>query len=214
MLGGLAAAASTHAGTIVFDFGSAHDAIGSSHTYTVGGLSIIATGYDNTGALTGLFGKHNGGDEIGLGLVNDPTHDDEIHYGKGFIQLDVRDLIGKVRPGSTFFATNSTTHGEEWGVFGSNQSDHYGSTPLLTGGIETLQALPGFGQYKYYDFVELNQTPKQGDNFLIHSLQTSAAPEPAAWATMLLGFSALGGLMRHRRSMRALVAARTPFKRC
>jgi hypothetical protein len=199
----VAAGASAHA-AITFDFGSAHGALGPTHTYTVGGLSIVATGYDNTGALTGLFGKHAGGDEVGLGLVNDPTHDDEIAFGKGFVQLDVRNLIGRVRPGTTSFITNSTTNGEKWGVFGSNTAGSYTGAALITGGNEASHFLPSFGLFRYYDFVEINHTAGQGDNFLIHSLQTSATPEPATWTMLIFGLCAVGGMARRRGSPRAV----------
>ena len=41
-----------------------------------------------------LFGKNLGTDEVGLGLSNDPSGDDEITNGS-FIQLDITNVPGK-----------------------------------------------------------------------------------------------------------------------
>jgi hypothetical protein len=193
-------AAPASAATIMFDFSSAHGDLGHSHTYTVDGLSVIATGYDVDGDKTDLFGKHDGGDENGLGLTNDPTKDNEIHFRSGFVQLNVSGLFGKVKPLSTFFSTNSTTNGEEWAVYGSNKAGTYSGSPLLTGTTETVKPLPDLGMFKYYDFVAVNHTPGQGDNFLLHQMTvTTGVPEPATWGMMLVGFFGLGARMRARR---------------
>ena len=58
-----------------------------------------------------------------MGLANDPSQDNEIYYGKGFVQLDVSALWGLVS-GITF-TTNSTTDGEQWSIFGSMVSGSY-----------------------------------------------------------------------------------------
>ena len=196
---GLAMAGAADAATITYDFGSATGNLGTSHTYVSSGLSIIATGYDQTGATTDFFAKNNGGDEVGIGLANDPTGENEIHLDSGFVQLDVSGLFGRADPSATYFSTNSTTGGEEWAVFGSNTAGVHGSSPLLTGTSETSHLLPGLGSYKYYDFVESNFTAGQGNNFLIHQLTTAGVPEPASWAMMLIGFGGLGATLRSRR---------------
>ncbi len=204
--------ASANAAALVFDFGSHTGNLGTSETYTVSGLSIIAKGYTPGGNATDLYGKNAGGDEIGLGLANDPSGDHEIAYGKGFVQLDVSQLLGNVLAASTFFATNSTTGTEKWAVFGSNVAGSYSGPALLTGTAETAQLLPSFGSYKYYDFVELTQSnwgnQEEGDNqngvqnFLIHDITTvTAVPEPTTWAMMILGFFGLGAMLRSRKDL-------------
>lgn len=194
----LAMATAVDATTVVYTFGSPGGNLGATHTYTVGGLSLVATGYDNLGHTTALYGKNAGGDEIGLGMANDPTGNFEIHYKKGFVQLDVSLLAGKANLHTFTFSTNSTTNGEQWGVFASNTAGSYSGGPLLTGSTESTQTLNDVLGHRYYDFVEINHTAGQGDNFLITSFGVSTVPEPAGWAMMLIGLFAIGAAARAR----------------
>lgn len=200
---GLACLAGGANAAIIFDLGSVTGDLGTSHTYTSGAYEIIATGYGRDNATTApkidLWGKNDGGDEIGLGLKDDPTGDHEIHYGSGFVQLDVSHLFGHVSPKLTTFSTGSTTNGEEWAVYGSNTAGHYSGKPLEVGTTETVKPLPDLGLFKYYDFVEVSHPKNQGDNFLIDTV-TTGVPEPASWAMMLMGFFGLGGALRSRRA--------------
>jgi hypothetical protein len=201
----MAAAGGANANALLFDFSLAPhiDNIGPTETYTQFGLSIVASGFDQLNVATDLYGKHGGGDENGLGLANDPSGDTEIYYQKGFVQLDVSGLFGKVNTTSLLFGTNSTTQGEAWAVYGTN---HAGGMSLgavvASGATEGTHVLSGFGTYKYYDFYET--TALGGKNFLITSL---AVPEPSTWAMMLAGFGGLGAMLRRRRAAgRALTA--------
>lgn len=210
----LAMAGAAKAGPVTFVFGPPAGNLTNTHTYTDGGsgLSIVAKGFDGVGGTADLYGKNDGGDEIGLGLANDPTGDHEIHNGSGFVQLDVTDLLGKVDPLATFFSTGSTSDGEEWAVYGSNTSGSHGLVALLTGTNEASHLLPSLGTYDYYDFVEANHTDGTGDNFLIHGLTSreiehGGVPEPATWAMMLMGFGGLGAALRRRRNGRAAITA-------
>jgi PEP-CTERM motif len=205
VLAASAMASGAHA-AITFDFSSPTGNLGTTETYTASGLSVTASGFNASNSPTDLFGKNAGAGEQGLGLTNDPTGDGEIHFQSGYVQLDVQDLFNKVVAGSTFFSMSSTTDGEQWGVFGSNVAGSFGGAPLLSGTDEGQHLLPNFGQYRYYDFVELNTTPGEGDNVLLHSLSTTAVPEPATWAMMIMGFGGLGAMMRRRRAVIALTA--------
>ena len=206
-----AIATSANATSLLYNFGSVTGDLTSTHTYISDGLKIIATGYDasKTPKLTDLWGKSAGKDEIGLGLQNDPQH--EIAFGKGFVQLNVSALFGKVNPNTVSFLTNSATNGEEWGVFGSNTAGSYSTLNMVREGmVETATTLPGatFGKFKYYDFVEVSDPKNQGDNFLINSLTaTTAVPEPATWAMMLAGFAGMGAALRRSRRTAATATA-------
>ena len=171
---------------------------GPTHTFSTPFGNIIASGFNASNGATDLYGKNLGGDEIGLGLNNDPSGDHEIYYGYGYVQLDVSALLGKVS--SISFLTNSTTDGEQWSIFGSNTAHSYSGPALLTGTNESGGTLPGIGTstYKYYDFVSTSTSG--GKNFLIASLSLTAVPEPSTWMMMLFGFGAIGLTMRRRRA--------------
>jgi hypothetical protein len=207
VLAAVAMATSAHAAT-VFDFSAAphQDNLGPTETYTVDGLTIIASGFTAANAATNLWGKHAGGDENGLGLANDPSGDNEIHFGSGYVQLDVLGLFGQAIAAQTFFGTNSTTENEQWTVWGTNTAGSLaGATQVAQGTTEGNHLLPSLGTYRYYDFV--STAAVGGQNYLISSLTTTAVPEPAAWAMMLLGFGGLGAVLRRRRATARLAAA-------
>lgn len=202
VLGALAVGTVAKAQPITFDFGSATGNLGTSHTYSAAGYSIVATGYDAFGNLTDLYGKNDGGDEVGLGLANDPTGDNEIHFQSGFIQLDMLGLHNKLDPASIFVSMNSATDGEEWAVYGSNVRGSYTACcvqQLLIGSTETMQHVRPSFAYGVYDFVAINHTPGTHDNVLLHTF-TTTIPEPSTWAMMLTAFFGFGAVLRRRRA--------------
>ena len=207
-LAATALATSAGAATVNFNFDTPTGNLGATHTYTVDGLSVIATAEDTPiGESPDLWGKNAGCPECGLGLADDPSGDHEIAYNQGFVQLDVSGLIGHVVSMSAAFTTGSTTDGEEWAVYGSNTAGSLG-TQLATGtsqGGASLTTLPDWGTYKYYNFDEI--TPVKDDNILLSTLTaTTSVPEPATWAMMLMGVFGQGGLLRTARGKRLATA--------
>ena len=203
-----AMAIATGANATVFDFSLAphQDNIGTTESYTVDGLTIVASGFTAANAATDLFGKHDGGDENGLGLANDPSGQNEIHFGSGYVQLDVQGLFGNVIAAQTFFGTNSTTEGEQWTVYGTNTAGTLaGAAQVSQGTNEGQHLLPSLGTYRYYDFV--STTALGGQNYLISNLTTTAVPEPATWAMMIIGMGGLGAVLRRRRATAKLAVA-------
>jgi hypothetical protein len=67
--------------------------LGTSSTFTESGVTIEAWALGSSPG--NLYAKNHGGDENGLGLTSDPTHDDEITKGQ-YIQL------GALTPGFIF----------------------------------------------------------------------------------------------------------------
>lgn len=210
-LAALALSTGAQAATVIFDFASTPGNLGQTHTFTVSGLSLTASAFGPAkgNAANQLYGKNGGGDENGLGMTNDPAGQNEIYLGKGFIQLDISALIGKVN--SIMFSMGSTTGGEQWTVYGSNTAGTIGSatlpaaTALLSktndeGNNYTLT--PG---YRYYDFVSTGPADASGGghNVLLHNVTVTPVPEPATWALMLLGFGGMGAAMRRRSRLQA-----------
>jgi PEP-CTERM motif-containing protein len=185
-------------------FGTPSGSLGYSHTYSADGFSVTASGFNASDDPTSLYGKNSGGDEVGLGLKNDPSGDHEIYFGKGYVQIDVSALLGRVSDISFF--TNSTTQGEQWSIFGSNSSGTYSGLALLKGTNESSANLPSLGGYKFYDFVSTSRSG--GKNFLLGGLtMTAAVPEPATWALLLLGFGGVGGMMRRKRRQQGVAVS-------
>jgi hypothetical protein len=204
--------ASAASATVNIDFGSQPGNLGPTATYTSGGLTVKAYGYldgFNFSTPGDLYGKDSTGDERGLGLAADPSGQNEIYWRDpsgpshlgAFVELDVSALFGLVSNAEFFM--NSTTNGEQWEVFGSNDPGcgwFCASASPLTGFDEGTHDLFDFGTYKYYDFYSLgtfgNGAP---GNVLLGGLALTPVPEPGTWAMMLLGFGAIGAAMRRNR---------------
>jgi hypothetical protein len=206
-------ATAANAATVVFDFGVGPNGVttsswqngqGQSHNYTASGLTITAGAFGPSlfGVADQLYGKHGGGDENGLGMTNDPSHEDEIYYGQGFIQLDVSSLTHDLLT----LAFGSTTQGETWTVYGTDIAGAVGS-PTLPGVLNTSLFKIGSGNadgtlsftdsYKYYDIV--STVASGGKNVLLTSLTVTPVPEPAAWGLMIAGVFCIGAAMRRQR---------------
>ena len=208
ILGSIAAPAG--ATTITWDLSSPTGNLGNTHTYTSGAYSIVAKGFNNNNAMNpwataDLYGKHDGGDENGLGINSDPTGEHEIYKGT-YVQIDV------TQPFSQGFKTyqfemGSSTQGEQWTVYGSNSALPLGAgswTSLITSTDELVQHT--ISGYMYYDFTYSGPTNGVGGaNVLLYKdfTASSAVPEPATWTMMGLGFAGLGlaGYRSRKRSV-------------
>ena len=193
-----AVSASAASAAVEIDFNNPTGNLGSSHTYSNGGLSVTANGVTFGLAPTDLYGKNaSAADEKGVGIANDPTGDHEIWTGAESgtaIILDVSDLLANNVSEAQFFM-GSTTDGESWVVWGEIAPGSF--VALLSGSDElTWHDLPGWGWYSDYAFTAGNV----GNNVLLGGLSlTQSVPEPATWAMMLLGFGAVGVAFRRRR---------------
>ena len=188
-------AAPASAGAVDWNFQDHTGLLGTTQSFTSNGigLNLLARGFDgvvgNEGGVR-LFGKNGTGDEHGLGLNNDGTGDDEIS-GKSLIQLNLDGIRAQL---SNFqFSMNSTTDGESWKVYGSEDATPFTFVLLASGSDEgVLHSLAG--GYDNYNFVSTN------GNVLIASFDAVAAvPEPSTWAMMILGFFGVGGLAMVKR---------------
>jgi len=201
---------------VTFDFGSQPGNLGPTATYTSGGLTVTATGYSdglNPLALTDLYGKNSAGDERGLGLVADPSGENEIYWGNSnlgaYVEVDVSALFGLVTNAQFFMGstTGGAPAGEQWAVNGSNIAGcgWFCGSSRVTGFDEGTHDLFDFGTYKYYDFYSLGTSGNGAPgNVLLGGLVLTPVPEPGTWATMLLGFGAIGLAMRRNRKKLAL----------
>jgi hypothetical protein len=198
---------SAQATAINWDFSANTGNLGTTESYVSGGISITAAGFSSSSFNhpTDLFGKNNGSDEKGLGLTDDPSHENEIS-GTNLIRIDFSNARSAGITGFSF-SMNSSTGGEDWIVYGSNSATS-GLTQVAVGSDEVLHNLSGTaGTYKYYFFED--EFSWSNDNVLLASVSgmTAAVPEPSTWAMMILGFAGVGFMSYRRKTKPVSMAA-------
>jgi len=177
------------------DFTSPAGNLGPTHTYTLAGQPIIATGFCSGACSSGsdLFAKTGGGDENGLGLASDPSGQNEIFVGTDYIQIDVSALIAA---GITTvqFSMGSTTAGEVWTVDACPVSLTLCANPVATGldelVVHTISDLTAGTEF--LDFTSNN------GNVLLHNMSATAVPEPTSMIMFGTGLVSLAGLVRRK----------------
>jgi len=137
------------ASAVTFNFNVPSGPLGTTQGYNAEGFTVTAAGFSSPAALAAgipnvnLFGKDAGVGEMGLGLVNDPSGDNEI-TGTSLIRL----ALGPGLTAPVSFQMNSTTQGETWRVSGSNSATA-GFMQLLTGTDEISHSIPFFNFYTF-----------------------------------------------------------------
>ena len=194
--------APTHAATITYNFTPLTNSdIGASANYTVSGVTITAAGFtDSTFSTTAdLFSKNGSGDENGLGLVNDPTGDNEIS-GTNLIRISLPSSLSNFS-----FKMGSSTNGEGWLVYGSNSATT-GYALVASGSDENDHVLTGCtaglndGCYQYYYFMFNSADLSTGNtNVLLGEVDVSTVPLPAALPLFASGLVGLTLLSRRKR---------------
>ena len=135
---------------------------GSSHTYTSGGFSITAYGFDNNsgiGTAHDLFYKNvpeiGGATETGLGLTNTPNN--ELQANLHFIQFDFSAaILAGMLNGQ--LSVGSIQAGESFTIFGSNTLGTLGTQVSAVFGStfdNQFVSIPNFGQFNYYSVLAL-----------------------------------------------------------
>jgi hypothetical protein len=196
-LGGVANAA-----TVTWDMSngvaSPGTVIGTTGTFnTCGGcgIPITAAGFSSPAQTTAvnLFEKNLGGDEIGLGLNNDPTGDHEIS-GTSVIIVNFTNAIAHGATALSFdFKMDSSTAPDAWAVL-TSATGAPGSFVALTSGADEL-VHSGLPLANFYEFEAT------AGNVLLSEVSANvpAVPEPQTWALMLIGFVGLGFAFRQSR---------------
>jgi hypothetical protein len=183
------------ASAVTFNFNIPSGALGTTQSYMSEGGTVTAAGFSSPAALAAgmpnvnLFGKNQGVGEMGLGLVNDPTGDNEIS-GTSLIRL----AMGPGLTAPVSFQMNSTTQGETWRVSGSNSATA-GFVQLLTGTDEISHSIPFFNFYTFDALI---------GNVLLGSI--TAVPGPIVGAGLPGLIAACGALIALARRRRQRIA--------
>jgi hypothetical protein len=194
---------SASATTISWNFGEhGFGALPNVQAFDSGGFFLSARGFDPSDHGTALFSKNGGTNEVGLGLVDDPSHEDEI-TGNNFIQLNMdglRTLLTNFQ-----FSMSSVDNQEGWKVFGSNDDHPFQFTLLASsGGLldNSVHSLAdGWDNYNFFYSGGVTGS----SNVLLHSFSADVVaqtPLPASLPFFGAGLVGLVALVRKRKSNR------------
>lgn len=189
------------ASALTWDFGEhGFGALPNVQQFDTGGLFLSARGFDASDHGTALFSKNGGAGEVGLGLVDDPSHEGEI-TGLNFVQLNmdgIRALLTNFQ-----FSMNSVDNAEGWKVYGSQDSAPFtftllaSSSGLLDNGVHSLA--DGYDNYNFF----YSGGATGSSNVLLHSFSADFAPVPTPIAgtgpLFVSGLVGLWALARRRK---------------
>ena len=217
---GAAAATPALAGTINWNFyqlaGSPAQpgtALGTSQTFSQDGFSLTATSYTSPGCNTAmsscawtpgtenLYAKNGGSAaEQGLGLTGDPAGDNEIYYPNG-IYLNLSQAGGHASDVVIGSLQGTTTNGESWAVYGSNNGTTWTLLGHGMGGLTENFNSASLADYNQLVISDPASTPYTNSNDVVLESVTTV-PEPGTLALFAAGLLGCALFLRRRAQQR------------
>jgi hypothetical protein len=176
--------------TLFYNFDSPTGQLNTSQQYFSDGILITAYGYSH-GDPDDLYGKNNGGDESGLGLMGDSDHEIQDN---SFVQLNLTNLW-VLHPESVQMSIGSVQSGESWEIYGSNKLGTLG-TKIQSGDLDapsTFTLTSTAENYKYIDVEAMC-----GDvllSTLSANVPVECVPEPGSLALMGAGLIGMASFL-------------------
>lgn len=191
---GFAVAAQATPVTFTFLENGGNVSLGNSSTFSSGGASITAYGFASSGgAATAIFAKDQGVGEQGLGIVSDPTGNNEI-WGSSFVQLFANGGLPTIN-----LSFGSTDNGEIANIY---YSSTLGTIGTLIGSVtsETTFDIASIYQNGYISVSASGATDSGVPNVLLGSATVNTPPAPDGGTTIALLGAALSaaGMIRRK----------------
>lgn len=165
--------------------------LGSSHTFTSGGASISAYAFSTDSSAQQLFAKDLGVGEQGLGIVSDPSGNNEI-WGATFIQLfalgglpTLNITLGSTDGGEIANIYYSTTLGTLGSLIGSVNSD-------------TTFDIANAYQNGYLSVVAGGQNSSENPNVLLGTATVNTTPDGGTTIALLGAAITAAGMIRRK----------------
>jgi hypothetical protein len=169
----------------------------SSQTYTVGGVTITATGFYNNDSARILYDKFTtdvNNNESGLGFTDDSFLNHEIDTN-GFVVLD---LSSSFFAGKSLSLTITSIQAGESYQWSHGSATHAGQATdgLTLVGSNLISSPLIFTGGGANSFIAIEAT---SHNVLINSLTAAAVPEPRFYGLLLAGLLGFAGIVYRKR---------------
>lgn len=169
----------------------------STSTYTVGGVTITASGFYNNNSSRILYDKFTTSvtnDESGLGFTDDAFANHEIDTN-GFIVLDLSNSFFTGKSLSINITSLQAGESFQWydGSSINGASSHEGLSLVSSGLTTSPLTFTGGG---VHSFIAIEAT---SHNVLLNSLTAAAVPEPRFYGLLLAGLMGLAGIVYRKR---------------
>uniref|UniRef100_Q029R5 PEP-CTERM protein-sorting domain-containing protein n=1 Tax=Solibacter usitatus (strain Ellin6076) TaxID=234267 RepID=Q029R5_SOLUE len=196
-------AAPSHA-ALNFNFNNPTGDLGTNHAYVTSGVTITAYGFLNSGTTADLFGRNDGANEAGLGMLVDAGSDHEIDISH-YIALDLSNITNGSQVTIAFGSLVGQT-GEGFNFYEKNGLASAGGISTYGSAIASNQIAGSYTFTKTSSITAIAIQAANADgshplaNILISTL--TATPEPGFYGVLGLGLVTLV-LFSRRRGSRA-----------